>query len=74
LKTTISYKLSNAGLTALNIYDINGKLIDQLYQEYQTPGNYKYIWNASTLPSGIYITALNQNGKKLSSQKLLLVK
>ena len=39
----------------LCIYDILGREITTLVNEYQKPGYYEINWNASNLPSGIYI-------------------
>ncbi|MFA6617450.1 MAG: C10 family peptidase [Candidatus Neomarinimicrobiota bacterium] len=73
-QTNINYKVETSASVSLNIYDVKGKLIDQLFQEYQSPGDYKHIWNAESLPSGIYICSLNMDGKLVSSRKLLLLK
>lgn len=73
-QTTINYQIVTSGIASLNIYDINGRLIEQLFQEYKSPGNYEQIWNAVDLPSGIYICSLNMDGKLISSRKLLFLK
>lgn len=73
-ETSIDFQLSEAGDIELSIFNISGKKVHTLYQGIKNKGNYSFNWNASTMPSGIYICTLSSNNHKLSSQKLLLVK
>ena len=72
--TTLEFTLNKDANTRLDLYNINGKHVKTLINSYQHMGNYSFTLNASTLPSGIYICRLSQNGKSLANQKLLLVK
>ena len=38
----------------IQVYDINGKLIDKLYSGSFTPGNYSFTWNPDNISSGKY--------------------
>ena len=57
----------------LEIFDIIGELIDTLMDEYFTSGIRTIQWNASFLPSGIYIARIS-SGSINKSVKMLLVK
>ena len=57
----------------LEIFDIKGELIDTLMDEYFTPGIRTIQWNASSVPSGIYIARIS-SGLINKSVKMLLVK
>ena len=57
----------------LEIFDIKGELIDTLMDEYFTSGIRTIQWNASFLPSGIYIARIS-SGSINKSVKMLLVK
>ena len=39
--TTISLSIANAALIKVNIYDVNGRLVDNLYDSFITPGYYQ---------------------------------
>ncbi|MBK6680939.1 MAG: T9SS type A sorting domain-containing protein [Ignavibacteriales bacterium] len=72
-ETKISYSLSRSGFTNLTIYDITGSVVKKLMSEYQSPGSYQISWNASHLPSGIYMAVLNVEGE-VRVHKMVLLK
>jgi len=59
--------------TCLQIFDINGKLIDTLIDESFVSGIQTLQWDASSFPSGIYIARIS-SGSIHKSIKMLLVK
>ena len=59
--------------TCLQIFDINGKLIDTLMDESFVSGIQTLQWDASSFPSGIYIARIS-SGSIHKSIKMLLVK
>lgn len=71
--TTISYKVKEAGLVTLKVYDILGKEVAVLINEVKEPGAYKVEFNASSLPSGVYIYAIKVNDF-MQNYKMSLVK
>ncbi|MBI9070698.1 MAG: aryl-sulfate sulfotransferase [Melioribacteraceae bacterium] len=76
--TTIEYTLPNvetrhASSLRLELFDILGRKIKTLVNEYQKPGNYKIEFDASYLASGIYIYQLNYEEYSVS-KKMLLIK
>ncbi len=52
--TNIIFKLNNPGIVRLNVYDILGREIKTLLNEYTSAGNYSVTFDASGLASGIY--------------------
>ena len=57
--TNISYSLSKSSHVDLIIYDINGKEVCRLVDEFQEPGHYNVMWNGfnsqdTLVASGIY--------------------
>jgi len=56
--TTISYSLPARSFVWLNIYNLEGRLVETLQRRYQEAGEYKLKWEANNLPSGIYIYSL----------------
>ncbi len=71
--TTISYKLPKSSFIKLNIYNINGQLINNLVEKQQDAGYHQVKWNAVNMPSGIYLYKI-QSEEFISVKKCLLIK
>ncbi|HMN25154.1 MAG TPA: T9SS type A sorting domain-containing protein [Ignavibacteriaceae bacterium] len=71
--TIISYSIKEEGLVTLKVYDILGKEIATLVNENKPAGIYETEFNASQLPSGIYIYKI-QAGSFTDVKKMLLTK
>jgi hypothetical protein len=72
--TTIEFKLAKDGLTKLKIFDILGREVAILINQQMKAGIlHKVQFDASQLPSGIYFSCLESDGKILT-RKLLLIK
>lgn len=79
--THIKYSVpKNTDLT-ISIYDINGKMVDEIYNGYQVVGTYSLTWNAVDKSSGLYILKFDLGDPSVNSwqgftqtQKLMLVK
>ncbi len=75
--TSISFGISQSGNAKLTVFDILGREVAVLVNENLTAGEYKINFNASSLPSGVYMYRLNVNGDKANftdTKKLILVK
>jgi Secretion system C-terminal sorting domain len=57
----------------LKVYDILGKMVATLVNEEKLPGEYEVVFNASSLPSGIYFYRLI-TGSHSVTKKLVLLK
>ena len=57
---------------SVKIYDLNGRLIDTLYDNYLNNGNHSFKWNAQNYSSGIYIVTIDSGGSYISSKVSLL--
>lgn len=72
---TIALNLENDANLVIDIYDINGKLIQNLFQGKHDSGTFNYTWengvNNSRLVSGIYLLKININGNSYT-EKLLV--
>lgn len=72
--TTIEFSVGTYSHTSLRIYDIIGREVVTLVNGQMKPGVlHKVQFNASQLPSGIYFSCLESEGKILT-KKLLLIK
>jgi hypothetical protein len=72
-RATIDFSLQFDGEIHLNVYDINGKIVDELENANLLAGNHRMVWNASSLPSGLYFIRL-QDGENQEVQKVMLLK
>ncbi len=63
--TTIRYHLSERGQAMVNVFDSMGTLVTTLVNEIQTQGDHAIEWDASNLPSGVYIYTLSVEGKEM---------
>lgn len=71
--TTIEYTLANSGNVKIVIYDVTGREIETIVNEYKKSGNYKIVFNAANLSSGIYYYQL-QSGNNIQTKSMLLLK
>jgi hypothetical protein len=71
--TKVSYSIKEEGFVTLKVYDILGKEIATLVNESKPAGFYEAEFNASSLPSGMYIYKI-QSGSFSDVKKMLLTK
>lgn len=71
--TTINFSIARAGMVSLTVYSILGEKVQTLVNSYYNAGQYKAVFNASNLPSGIYFYELNTPEYK-NVKKMMLVK
>jgi len=71
--TKITYSIKEEGLVTLKVYDILGKEVATIVNENKPEGNYEAEFNASELPSGMYIYKI-QSGNFSEVKKMLLLK
>ena len=57
----------------LAVYDVLGREIASLVNEYKTAGNYSVNFNAENLASGIYVYRI-ESGDFTAAKKMMLVK
>jgi len=71
--TNINFSIPISGNVNLKFFDLSGKEIMTLINEFKTAGNYVVGFNASELSSGTYVYRL-QSGNFIESKKMLLIK
>lgn len=71
--TVISYQIPDNENVLLKIYDINGKEVVTLVNEYKEAGSYEVNFNGSNFASGVYYYQLDAGDFK-ATKKMLLVK
>ena len=71
--TNLSYNVPQDTHIKLSVYDINGRLVENLVNSYQDAGSYNTVWNASAVSSGVYFVTLTTSSEMLT-QKIMLIK
>ena len=72
--TTFKYHVAVNARISLSIYDLNGRLIDNVVNENQAANDYQVVWQPRQLPVGIYLAALKANGQLIQTIKVNVVK
>jgi hypothetical protein len=71
--TTIKYQVAEAGFVVLKVYDVLGNEVANLVGENKENGSYSIMFDATNLPSGIYIYQLKVNSF-IETKKMILMK
>jgi hypothetical protein len=74
LYTNISYSITKNGFVRLRVYDISGREILNLVNEYQQKGTYTVKLNAGNLKSGIYFYTLQVNNEFATTRRMVIVR
>jgi hypothetical protein len=71
--TNFRFKLAEAGLTTLKIYNLLGQQVAEVLNEFMNPGTYDIRFDAEGLASGIYFYRIRVNDYS-ASKKMILVR
>jgi len=75
--TTLQYEMGSTGPVSIDVFDVNGRKIRNLYSGIQIPGQHEIRWDAKddrgrSMSSGVYLFNVNVNGKTQTAKTLLL--
>ncbi|MCF7810536.1 T9SS type A sorting domain-containing protein, partial [bacterium] len=56
--TRLSYQLPTATQVSINVYDLSGRLVDELVNCEKQAGKYDVFWNGENIVSGIYFVRM----------------
>jgi hypothetical protein len=71
--TSIQYSVASTQYVCLKVYNIMGQEVATLINQVVRAGKYSFLWNANTLPSGIYFYQLTV-GSTVKVRKMLLIR
>ena len=71
--TTIEYGLPRSGYVLLKVYNVLGEQVATLVDGNQPAGTFQATWDASGMPSGIYLYRLTA-GEYVQTKKAMLMK
>jgi len=80
--TNISYQLPKAGYVSLKVYDLLGREVSTLVNEFQQPGTYNSAFSSasggqvlnSAFASGVYFYTLNVDNNFVQTKKMILLR
>ncbi len=72
-ETVIWYELPFSTNVTLTIYDVTGRLVRSLKNDYQETGVHRLVFNSERFSSGIYFLVL-QAGNEMISRKMILIR
>jgi hypothetical protein len=75
-ETTLGYRVPGTGgsrRVVLSVYDVLGREVAHLFDDWKHPGSYSAVFRADHLPSGVYFARL-ATGQTETTTKLLLMK
>ncbi|MDB4925388.1 SGNH/GDSL hydrolase family protein [Mucilaginibacter sp.] len=70
-RTTIGFSLSQAGRVQINLYNMTGRLIKNIYDSYQNAGYRTISVSLNNLDPGIYIYSMQVGGQLLSKKMIV---
>ncbi|HMT11673.1 MAG TPA: T9SS type A sorting domain-containing protein, partial [Ignavibacteria bacterium] len=70
--TMIKFDVPFESRVSVVIYDLTGKEIEKLTDQYYKPGQHQISWNGSEFSSGVYIVTLYSEQNTLSKKIVLL--
>ena len=71
--SNINYSVDIGQIINISVFDLNGRLIHTLVNDYHSPGNYIRNFSGHNLSSGIYFISLNNNNR-IQTKKIMLTK
>jgi hypothetical protein len=71
--TSIEYRFQKSSFVQLQIFDVMGNLIKNLFEGYLNAGEYKVTWDAGNYPSGTYFYKITAP-EFSTTKKMVLIK
>ena len=71
--SNINYSVDIGQIINISVFDLNGRLIHTLVNDYHSPGNYIRNFSGHNLSSGIYFISL-KNNNRIQTNKIMLTK
>ncbi|MDZ7820566.1 MAG: T9SS type A sorting domain-containing protein [Candidatus Marinimicrobia bacterium] len=73
-ETHFLFSMDRAGNTVLEVYDVRGRKVKTLLDDFLLPGRYRIPFHAAGLPSGVYLCRLQNASVAPVTKKVLLLK
>jgi len=71
--TNVDFRLTIGGPVKVNVVDLLGREVSVLVDQVMSPGTYRFTWDASAFPSGVYFYRLKA-GSFTETKRMVLLK
>jgi len=71
--TTIEFSIPQSSIVTLTVYDILGRKVETILNDYKDVGQHQMQWNASNIPSGVYFVRMH-SGSFSQVRKAMVVR
>ena len=71
--TTIQFSIPQSDMVSINVYNLTGRLVETLLNDFYTMGKHTITWDGSYQSSGMYFVRI-ESGKFIQTRKVVLVK
>jgi len=71
--TTIEFSIPQSGIVSLTVYNILGRQVETILNDYKDVGQHQMQWNASNIPSGVYFVRMH-SGSFSQVRKVMVVR
>ncbi len=71
--TVFKFRTQSSSRITIDVYDLNGRLIERVSDGVRGQGEHQIRWNVSGLPAGTYLAQISQDGER-ASQSFKLIK
>ncbi|MBK8549780.1 MAG: T9SS type A sorting domain-containing protein [Ignavibacteria bacterium] len=71
--TNINYQLPSSGKVMLTVFDMNGREVETLVNDFQNAGYYNISFNSKNISSGVYFYKLTTNDFS-DTKRMILIK
>jgi hypothetical protein len=71
--TSIQYSVPNTGYVTLEVFDLLGRVVSTLVDDFENAGEHAIEFDAAHLPSGLYLYRLTA-GDEVSTKKMMFLK
>jgi acyl-CoA thioesterase I len=70
--TTINYSIFKPEKIRLDIFDLTGRKVRTIVDEFKTPGRYQVLFDGTNLSSGYYVYQLTAGNRKMQKNMILV--
>lgn len=72
--TKISFEIPSDGFVKLGVFDISGREVGKIVNDYRKAGRYETVFDGSAIPSGVYFYKIETSNGFRSTKKMTLIK
>ena len=72
--TKISYQIAKDGFVKLNVFDIAGREVKTIVNEFKTAGSYETVFDGSGISSGTYFYRIETSNGFKDTKRMILIK